>query len=211
MDVPSWMFLSGQDAASNAHARQSAASCRKFHGPRLANGHRMHWNHDHVPGIAPHGRAPSHPADSCAQFIPASPAPLLPIPTGTTARPNVDYSNSATRLDSMKMHSSINLQGYATKEKFAPCLFCNLTEKDISAQLGGFESALVINNPSPTIAANVRVELRDRSEDLVATLSAPALPNDTWTRSVPELQTLANGVGSARIVSDQPIVGASLH
>lgn len=147
----------------------------------------------------------------CAQVIPACPVPVLPVPTGTTARPNVDYSNSATRLDSMWMHSSTNLQGYATKEKFAPCLFYNPTEKDISAQLGGFESALVINNPSPAVTANVRVELRDRNGNLVTTLSAPVLPNGTWTRSVPELQALANGVGSARIVSDQPIVGASLH
>jgi hypothetical protein len=148
----------------------------------------------------------------CAQTIPpACPATAQPIPTGITARPNVDYSNHATRLDSMWMHSSTNLQGYATKEKFAPCLFHKPSDRDLSAQLGGFQSALVINNPSPTVTATIQVELRDRNGNLATTLSVVLPPNGSWTRGVPELQTLANGVGSARIVSDQPIVGSSLH
>jgi hypothetical protein len=151
----------------------------------------------------------------CAQTpvpIPAvCPAVAQPLPTGVTARPAVDYSDTSSHLDSMWMHSSTNLQGYATTEKFAPCLLYNTNEKDLSAQLGGFRSALVVNNPSPTVTANIQVELRDRNGNLATTLSTAIPPNGTWTRGVPELQALANGVGSARIVSDHPIVGSSLH
>lgn len=144
--------------------------------------------------------------------VPVCPVPVLPAPTGITARPNVDYSNSATRLDSMWMHSSTNLQGYATKEKFAPCLFYNPTDRDLSAQLGGFQSALVINNPSPSVNTTVTVELRDRNGTAVLPFLTQTLgPNGSWTLSASQLQTAANGVGSARIVSTAPIVGASLH
>lgn len=142
----------------------------------------------------------------------ACPVPVQPIPSGVTARPNVDYSNHSTRLDSMWMHSSTNLQGHATKEKFAPCLFYNPTEKDIKAQLGGFQSALVINNPSPTLSTTVTVELRDRNGTLVPPLLNQTLgPNGSWTFAASQLQGAANGVGSARVTATNPIVGASLH
>lgn len=150
----------------------------------------------------------------CAQAATPTPVPALcpitaqPIPSGITARP-ADAFNS--EQDYRWMHSSTNLQGYATKEKFAPCLFYNPGDDDISKQLGRFRSALVVNNPSPTLTANVQVELRDRNGNLLTTLPVTLPPNGTWTRGVPELQSLSTGVGSARIVSDQPIVGSSLH
>lgn len=142
----------------------------------------------------------------------ACPIPVQPIASGITARPNVDYSNHSTRLDSMWMHSSTNLQGYATKEKFAPCLFYNPRDKDLSAQLGGFQSALVVNNPSPSVNTFVTVELHDRNGAVVLPLITKTLgPNGSWTLSAAQLQTAANGVGSARITATEPIVGASLH
>lgn len=142
---------------------------------------------------------------------PVCPVTAQPLPTGVTARPAVNYSDHPTHLDSMWMHSRENLQGYATKEKFAPCLFYNPTERDLSDQLGGFQSALVVNNPSPSVPANVRVYLHDRNGGLATSFSTTIAPNGTWTRGVPELQALARGAGSARIVSDQPVVGSSLH
>lgn len=142
----------------------------------------------------------------------ACPVPVFPAPTLPSARPNVGYSNDSTRLDSMWMHSSTNLQGYATTEKFAPCLFYNPTEKDIKDQLGGFQSALVINNPSPTVSTTVSVELRDRNGTPAGpTLTQTIGPNGTWNFATTQLQGAANGVGSARIRATQPIVGASLH
>jgi hypothetical protein len=150
-------------------------------------------------------------AQTIGPIQPVCPVAIQPVSTGVTARPAVNYSDNATRLDSMWMHSRENLQGYVTKEKFAPCLFYNPVEDDLSDQLGGFQSALVVNNPSPSLSANVQVELRNRNGNLVTTLFTTISPNGTWTRGVPELLALARGVGSARIVSDQPVVGSSLH
>ncbi|NOT88987.1 MAG: hypothetical protein HOP03_12500 [Lysobacter sp.] len=157
----------------------------------------------------------------CAQtpvpVPPACPIPAQPIASGLNERPGEKIGQPQTpetyssQQDYKWMHSSTNLQGYATTEKFAPCLFYNPRDKDLAAPLGGFRSALVVNNPSPTVTANVQVELRDRNGNPATTLSVTLGPNETWTRGVPELQSLANGVGSARIVSDQPIVGSSLH
>jgi hypothetical protein len=148
----------------------------------------------------------------------ACPTPAQPLPTGRSERPGEKLGQPqtpevyASEQDYRWMHSATNLQGYATTEKFAPCLFYNPTEADLSSQLGGFQSAFVINNPSPTLSANVTVELYDRNGNLLPTSLTTTLgPNGTWTRGVPELQAFANGVGSARILSDQPIVGSSLH
>lgn len=143
-----------------------------------------------------------------AQVTPACPVPIAPAPTGSSFRP-ADAFNS--EQDYKWMHSSTNLQGYAAKEKFAACLFYNPTDDDISRQLGRFRSALVLNNPSPTATATVRVELRDRNGVLLTTLPVTLAPNATWTSGVPQLQTLGRGIGSARILSSEPIVGSTLH
>ena len=107
--------------------------------------------------------------------------------------------------------SSTNLQGYAAKEKLASCLFYFPTDSDIKAQLGHFRSALVINNPSPTAIANVRVQLFDRNGSNFTSLSVQVQPNGSWYKGMSELQVPARGVGSARIVPATPSVGASLH
>lgn len=136
--------------------------------------------------------------------------PTAPLPqTGALSRPPVDYN---THLDYLWMHSSTNLQGNATTEKIAPCLFYFPTDPDIRGQLGRFRSALVINNPSPTMQAAVRVQLYNRNGGaLPATISVAIPPNGSWSKGMDELQVGARGVGSARISSNVPIVGASLH
>lgn len=155
----------------------------------------------------------------CAQAATA-PLPLCvatapPIPSGPLSRPNFNFSDNGTHLDYLWTHSSTNLQGYAAQEKFAACLFYDPTDADIARQLGHFRSALVVNNPSPTAAAHVSIELYDRNGTaLPAPLSPIAVTiaaNGSWSKGVKELQAAARGVGSARIKSDLPIVGASLH
>lgn len=147
------------------------------------------------------------------------PVPVYPVPTGRMERPGEKLLQPPTpeTFDSQQdyrwMHSSTNLQGYAATEKFAPCLFFHPADDDLSAALGGFQSALVVNNPSPTATANVAIELFDRNgtpwsgNPITVTLG----PNENWANGVPQLQTFANGAGSARITSDIPIVGASQH
>ncbi|MBP6748473.1 MAG: hypothetical protein KA144_02435 [Xanthomonadaceae bacterium] len=149
----------------------------------------------------------------------ACPVPVFPLPTGQTERPGEKIGQPRTpetfvsEQDYKWMHSSTNLQGYATTEKFAPCVFFDTTERDLVDALGGFQSALVLNNPSPTATATVNIELFDRNGNawsgnpLTVTLQA----NENWAKGLPELQTFANGVGSARITSNIPIVGATQH
>ncbi|MBP6748475.1 MAG: hypothetical protein KA144_02445 [Xanthomonadaceae bacterium] len=147
------------------------------------------------------------------------PVPVYPIPTGRIERPGekIGLPRTPEEFESQQdyrwMHSSTNLQGYATTEKFAPCLFFKPTDHDLSAALGGFQSALAINNPSPTATAHVSISLFDRNGNpwsgnpIAVTLG----PNENWANGVPQLQSFANGVGSAVIKSDIPIVGASQH
>lgn len=149
----------------------------------------------------------------CAQ---TGPLPLCvptapPVPSGAIWRPNVNYTDHTSHRDYLWMHSSTNLQGYATTEKFAPCLFYNPTDSDIRAQLGRFRSALVLNNPSPTAVVTGRITLRNRNGGVATTIPFSINANGTWSQGMQALQTLSRGVGSAQITADGPIVGASLH
>ena len=83
-----------------------------------------------------------------------------PLPAGPISRPNVNYSDHSSHMDYLWMHSSTNLQGYATTEKFAACLFYNPVDADLKPQLGSFRSALVLNNPSPTATVTGQITLR---------------------------------------------------
>lgn len=138
----------------------------------------------------------------------ACPAVAQPIPSGVNQRPAETYGSEQ---DYRWMHSATNLQGHATTEKFAPCLFYNPTDDDLSTQLGGFRSALVVNNPDPMQTANVNIELFDRNGAAVTTITTTIRPNGHWSNGVPQLSASAAGLGSARITSDIPVVGASLH
>ncbi len=149
----------------------------------------------------------------------ACPVPIFPLPTGQSERPGEKIGLPQTpetfnsQQDVKWMHSSTNFPGHATTVKVVPCMFYDTTEKDLKDALGGFQSALIINNPSPTLTANVNIELFDRNGNpwsgnpLTVTLQA----NENWAKGMPELQTFANGVGSAVITSDIPIVGATQH
>ena len=147
----------------------------------------------------------------------ACPMVVDPIPNGINARPQDVFAdpnlfpNPTTSNDYHWLHSSTHLQGEATREKFAPCLFYN-PSKVSGADLSGFTSALIVNNPDPVLPANVTIVFRSPAGvQLGAAVNVTIPPDGTWANGAIQLAQFGNGLGSAQITSDIPVVGGSIH
>lgn len=137
---------------------------------------------------------------------PACPYPIQPVPSGVTDRPNVIFDSYP---DYNWVHSSTHLQGHRATEKFAPGLLWN---PPAPAELSGFRSVVVVNNPDPALATTVTVDFYDEGGLLVgsstftlapdASLNVPASPLAAGTPA---------GRGSARVTATRPITGATVH
>ena len=126
-----------------------------------------------------------------------------PIPLPPLGRPAAGFDSEEYSF----VHSSTHLQGQPSTEKLAPGLFYLPP-----GVLGNFSSAVVVNNPSPTLAAAVTIQYYDSAGNPVQTSNVTVPAEGTHVESASALTGApAPGQGSARITSDIPIVGATLH
>jgi hypothetical protein len=162
--------------------------------------------------------APALDAQATVQPVPVTPAPapclavVQPIPSGVTDRPLDDW---ATQPDHYFLHSSTNLQGYPTTEKFAAGLFYF---PSTPAELADFQSVIVVTNPTPApgAAATIAIDYFDEAGNPLATTTAtiPAEGTHTEVASPLALGSVPGpGRGSARIRSTNgvKIVGVTDH
>jgi len=149
-------------------------------------------------------------------IIDPAPVPCLaqvqPIPSGVTDRPLDDWG---TQPDHYYLHSSTNLQGYPTVEKFAAGLFYF---PSTPAELGAFQSVIVVTNPAPAPgpAATIAIDYFDEGGNPLATTTATIPAEGTHTEVASPLafgSVPGPGRGSARIRSTNgvPIVGVTDH
>jgi hypothetical protein len=118
-------------------------------------------------------------------------------------------------------HSSTNLQGYPAYVKTAASLFYNPPGDlgtGVPQAFGAFSSAVIVNNPHNQLPTHVRIEYRSPAGVILGTTPVIFIPpNGTFVEPANRLlQAGGTGVGSARIVVenpevDAPILGATLH
>lgn len=149
---------------------------------------------------------------------PLCPAIADPFPSGANAAPPDTFAdpmlfpNPTASNDYHWMHSSVHLQGAPVRQKWGACVFFN-PPADLTApvDMSDFRSAVVVNNPSPTLTVNATVTYRDPSGTVVATLPITLGPEETFVRGAVELSQFGPGIGSVEVTADRPIVGATLH
>ncbi len=130
-----------------------------------------------------------------------------PIPSGVTDRPITSF-NSPPEYNFM--HSSTHLQGEPTTTKHAPGLFFTPP-----GAFSDFRSAVVVNNPSPTLGTTATIQYYDTAGNALLPATVVFLgPEQSYAEGATILTSGAStspGLGSATITADQPIVGATLH
>jgi len=160
-------------------------------------------------------------AQTAIDAVPA-PAPCLaipdPIPSGTNQAPPdlfadpALFSNPTVSNDYHWMHSSVHLQGAPVTQKWGACVFFDPDAGQTApVDMSDFRSAVVVNNPSPTLTVNATITYRDPSGALVATFPITLAPEATFVRGAIELRQFGPGIGSVEVKADHPIVGATLH
>ena len=124
---------------------------------------------------------------------PVCPLPVAPNPTPPNqAPPDIFadpslFANPTTSNDYHWIHSSTHLQGEATYQKFAPCLFYNPAAGDFPVDLSGMQSALVISNPN-SAAANVAITWRDSAGNQIGAIQNITIPAEgTWAQGARRL------------------------
>ena len=132
-----------------------------------------------------------------------------PFPSGATARPNVDFNDPNPEY--FFMHSSTHLQGEPTTVKHAPGLFFTPP-----GSFADFRSLVIVNNPSPSLAATVTVQFYDTQGTPLAPVTTTVLPPEgsldlAATPLITDPASLSPGFGTAVVTSDEPIVGGTLH
>lgn len=159
-----------------------------------------------------------------AQVVSIDPEPhpcLLtptPIPSGPNQAPPDTFadpalfSNPTVSNDYHWMHSSVHLQGLPALQKWGACVFFN-PDADLTApvDMSDFRSAVVVNNPSPTVTVSATITYRDPSGATVATLPITLGPEDTFVQGAIQLRQFGPGIGSVEVTANHPIVGATLH
>ena len=160
-----------------------------------------------------------------AQFTPIDPEPhpcLLtpqPIPSGPNQAPPDTFadpalfSNPTVSNDYHWMHSSVHLQGAPALEKWGACVFFNPdADQTAPVDMSDFRSAVVVNNPSPTVTLTATITYRDPlGNPLGAPLSITLGPEDTFVQGAIQLRQFGPGIGSVEVQANHPIVGATLH
>lgn len=160
-------------------------------------------------------------AQTAIDAVPA-PAPCLaipdPIPSGTNQAPPdlfadpALFSNPTVSNDYHWMHSSVHLQGAPMLQKWGACVFFDPdADQTAPVDMSDFRSAVVVNNPSPTLTVSATITYRDPSGALVATFPITLAPEATFVRGAIELRQFGPGIGSVEVKADHPIVGATIH
>lgn len=155
-----------------------------------------------------------------AQPVPQPACPILldPAPTGINAAPPdlfadpALFPNPTFSNDYHWMHSSVHLQGAPVRQKWGACVFFN-PDRDATSpvDMTDFRSAVVVNNPSPTLTVNATITYRDPSGAVVFSFPITLAPEATFVRGAIELRQFGPGIGSVEVKADHPIVGATLH
>jgi hypothetical protein len=151
--------------------------------------------------------------------VPLCQAIPQPIPSGPNQAPSDTFADPALfssptiSNDYHWTHSSMHLQGAQAKQKWGACLFFNPdADQTAPVDMSDWRSALVVNNPSPTLTVHATITYRD---PLGNTLGFPIPitlgPEKTFVRGAIELRQFGPGIGSVEVNADQPIVGATLH
>ncbi|HEV2845981.1 MAG TPA: hypothetical protein VG477_14095 [Thermoanaerobaculia bacterium] len=165
-------------------------------------------------GLAPVGAQVVSP-------VPVDPACLAtadPLPIGLNAAPLDSFADPAlfptptVSNDYHWMHSSVHLQGAAETEKWGACVFFNPDANQTApVDMRDWRSAVVVNNPSPTVTVNIKVTYRDPQGNFLASIPATLAPEATFVRGAVELRQFGQGIGSVQVTADHPIVGATIH
>ncbi len=172
-----------------------------------------------VAALAAGGLAHAQSSDDTTPGPALCPVLLDPAPAGVTAAPADNFAdpalfpNPAASNDYHWTHSSVHLQGAAATQKWGACLFFNPNRNLTGAvDMTDWRSALVINNPSPTLTATVQITFRNpQGLQLGPVVTTTLAPEATFVRGAVELQQFGGGLGSVEVTSDRPITGATLH
>jgi hypothetical protein len=150
--------------------------------------------------------------------VPLCQAIPQPIPSGVTqAPPDIFadpalFTNPTVSNDYHWMHSSVHLQGSPTLQKWGACVFFNPDADQTSpVDMSDFRSAVVVNNPSPTLTVNATITYRDPAGTTLAVIPITLAPEATFVRGAVELRQFGPGIGSVEVTADHPIVGATIH
>lgn len=163
-----------------------------------------------------------------AQIQPIDPEPVPqpiclaihdPLPSGPNQAPPDIFAdpslfpNPTISNDYHWMHSSVHLQGAPALEKWGACVFFDPdADQTAPVDMSDFRSAVIVNNPSPTVTVHATVTYRDPSGTTLGTpLSITLLPEETFVQGAVELRLFGPGIGSVEVKADYPIVGATLH
>jgi hypothetical protein len=156
---------------------------------------------------------------------PVDPAPLClaipdPLPSGSNQAPPDLFADPvlfaptpALSNDYHWIHSSVHLQGAPARQKWGACVFFNPDLSQTSpVDMRDFRSAVVVNNPSPTLTVTATITYRDPAGTVLgAPLSVTLGPEQTFVRGAIELRQFGLGIGSVEVKADGPIVGATMH
>ncbi|MFL6292490.1 MAG: hypothetical protein ACJ759_16475 [Thermoanaerobaculia bacterium] len=141
-----------------------------------------------------------------------------PFPSGVTqAPPDVFadpalFTNPTSSNDYHWMHSSVHLQGSPALQKWGACVFFNPdADQTAPVDMSDFRSAVVVNNPSPSVTVNATITYRDPAGTILAVLPITLGPEQTFVKGAVELRQLGPGIGSVEVTADHPIVGATIH
>ncbi|HWM92543.1 MAG TPA: hypothetical protein VN493_17390 [Thermoanaerobaculia bacterium] len=150
---------------------------------------------------------------------PVCPAVINPIPSGPNQAPPDTFADPALfpspafSNDYHWMHSSVHLQGSPMPQKWGACVFFNPdADQTAPVDMSDFRSAVVVNNPSPTVTLTATITYRDPlGNTLGAPLSITLGPEDTFVQGAIQLRQFGPGIGSVEVTANHPIVGATLH
>src|SRR6185295_639187 len=154
--------------------------------------------------------------------VPAPPlciAQIEPMPSGTNQAPPDNFADPtlfpspATSNDYHWMHSSVHLQGAPALQKWGACVFYNPNpELTAPVDMSDWRSAVVVNNPSPTLTVTATITYRDPQGNTVGGLTVTLRPEQTFAKGAIELSQFGGpGIGSVEVTADHPIVGATIH
>jgi hypothetical protein len=148
----------------------------------------------------------------CAAILDPAPSGPNQAPLDQWADPVLFAPTPTTSNDYHWIHSSVHLQGNAALQKWGACVFFNPDASQTApVDMTDWRSAVVVNNPSPTVTVSGTITYRDPLGTTVATVPFLLFPEQTFTRGAIELRQFGPGIGSVEVTADHPIVGATLH
>jgi len=158
---------------------------------------------------------PADPVPFCA--LPIDPTPSGPnqAPPDKWADPTL-FTNPTVSNDYHWMTASDHLQGAQALQKWGACIFYHPPLSATNpADLSDWTSAVVVNNPSPTLTLTATITFRDPAGNIVAgtPFTVTLGPEQTFAQGAFQLNGFAGGpgIGSVEVKATEPIVGATIH